>query len=87
MSLYGNVRRGIYEDEVSIHERTRLGIYFLNDLRAGSILDNCDLRVFRCGNTEPELHPRYLDVVIGARLVTDVSKYQPVSWEHIIEKQ
>jgi len=87
VSLYGNVRRGIYEDEVSICERTRLGVYFLNDLSAGSILDSDDVRVFRCGNTEPELHPRYLDIVIGARLITDVSKYQPVSWKHVIEKQ
>ena len=85
--IYGKIRTGIYDQENDIHKRTRLGIYFLNDLDMGSILKPSDVRVFRCGNTEPKLHPRYLDVVVGATLVTDASKYESVSWEHIIEKR
>ena len=84
--LLGHIRAGIYDAELPFHKPTRTGIYFLRDVAAGEIVNDNDVRVFRCADTEPELHPRYLDIVVGSRLIRDVFQYEAVSWIHLIER-
>ena len=53
----------------------------------GDILNENDVRVFRCADTEPGLHPRYLDVVVGARVVRNAKQYESLSWAHLIDRK
>lgn len=84
--LIGEVRRGVFEQEKNFSQRTRLGLYFRRDVNAGEVVGKDDVRVFRCADTEPGLHPRYLELVRGARLVRGGSAYSAVFWDHIIDR-
>ena len=83
-SLIGTVRQGIFDAEQLFSKRTQLGIYFRRTMDAGQVVGKDDVRVFRCADTKPGLHPRYTELVEGARLVKDAVAYQPVDWDHII---
>jgi len=85
--LLGHIRMGIYDAELPFHKPTRTGIYFLRDVEVGEILNENDVRVFRCADTEPGLHPRYLDVVVGARIVRNAKQYESLSWIHLIDRE
>ena len=84
--LLGHIREGIYDAELPFHKPTRTGIYFLRDVEAGEMLCEDDVRVFRCADTKPGLHPRYLDVVVGARVVRSAKQYESLSWAHLIDR-
>ncbi len=85
--MKGSPKNGLVPAEQTFYTRTRLGIYFNKTLEAGSILQKEDFQVFRCADTEPGLHPRYLELLNGSRLVKSVEAFAPVNWEHIIDYQ
>jgi len=85
-TLFGREMVTIADSEQWMHKNTRLGIYFTRALGIGGILQTGDIEVFRCGNTEPGLHPRFMEIVTGAQLQKDSSENEPVTWEHIICK-
>ena len=84
--ILGNVRRGIYEAEKPFQKKTKLGIYFLKSFKANHVIKDTDIRVFRCANTTPEIHPRFFDLIVGAKIINDVDPFEPVKWTHIISK-
>jgi len=84
--LLGQPRRGIFGAEEEVQKKTRLGIYFLKFLKKGTKIKREDIRVFRCADTEPGLHPRYMDITIGSKLQTDCSVFEPLKWQHLINK-
>lgn len=86
-ALIGNVRQGIFDSEKEFKQRTRLGIYFLNKLKKGSIIKKEDIRVFRCADTVPGIHPRFLDLVVGTKLVKDCDFFEPVKWNHLLDRK
>jgi len=86
-NLLGHIRTGIYDAELPFHKPTRTGIYFLRDVEVGEILNESDVRVFRCADTEPGLHPRYLEVVVGARVVRNAKQFESLSWAHLIDRK
>lgn len=83
--LLGSVRRGILEAEEPFNKRTRLGLYFRRALDAGAVVGEDDVRVYRCADTTPGLHPRHLDVIRGARLTRRAEAYAAVEWSHVID--
>ena len=86
-NLLGHIRTGIYDAELPFRKPTRTGIYFLRDVEVGEILAENDVRVFRCADTEPGLHPRYLEVVVGARVVRNAKQFESLSWAHLIDRK
>ena len=86
-NLLGHIRAGIYDAELPFHKPTRTGIYFLRDVEVGDVLNENDVRVFRCADTEPGLHPRYLEVVVGARVVRNAKQFESLSWAHLIDRK
>jgi N,N'-diacetyllegionaminate synthase len=83
--LLGNPKNGLVQAEEAFYTRTRLGIYFTESLPAGSILNKKNLQVFRCADTEPVLHPRYLGLLVGSKLVKNVEAFTPSTWEDVIQ--
>ena len=57
----------------------RRSIYFINDLKAGSIVTEQDVRVIRPGFG---LMPAEIDKIIGRRLKTNVCRGQATNWAH-----
>ena len=84
--LLGHIRRGIFAAEEAYHQRTRVSVYFLRAMREGQTIDAQDLRVLRCADTEPGLHPRYLDLVVGCKLTRDAVAYEGLTWDHVLSR-
>lgn len=55
----------------------RRSIYFMKDLPSGHIIKSADIRRIRPGYG---LAPKYFDAVIGKKLLQDVKKGTPVTW-------
>lgn len=56
----------------------RRSLYITKDLKAGDVLDKNNVRSMRPGDG---LHPKYLDLVLGKKVVLDVNSGTPVRWE------
>jgi pseudaminic acid synthase len=55
----------------------RRSLYIVEDTKAGEVLTHENLRAIRPGHGLP---PKYLPVLLGKRLVSDVKKGAPMSW-------
>lgn len=60
----------------------RRSIYFVRDLPAGSVIGPEDIRRIRPGMG---LAPKYYDDLLGKKVVKDVSKGTPASWELVLD--
>ena len=58
----------------------RRSLYIAEDMQAGDVLTQENVRSIRPGHGLP---PKYLDLVLGKKVVKDVKKGTPVSWELI----
>ena len=59
----------------------RRSIYFVRDLRAGSVIGPEDIRRIRPGMG---LAPKYYEMLLGKKVSKDVTKGTPVSWELLL---
>jgi len=59
----------------------RCSIYFARNLPAGYVIGPDDIRRIRPGMG---LAPKYFDELLGKKVVKDVSKGMPVSWELVL---
>ncbi len=59
----------------------RRSIYFSADLHPGSQITAQDVRIIRPGFG---LEPKYLDLILGKRVVLPVKRGDPVSWSHLM---
>ena len=60
----------------------RRSIYFVNDLKKGSIITKDDIRRIRPGFG---IEPKYFDSIVGQKVNLDIEKGDPVRWE-LLEK-
>lgn len=58
----------------------RRSLYFVNDLKAGAIISDSDIRSVRPGYG---IEPKYRDELIGKKLKADIFKNTPVCWESL----
>jgi pseudaminic acid synthase len=58
----------------------RRSLYFVNDLKAGSIIKSEDVRSVRPGLG---IAPKHINNVIGKRLLSDIKFASPVTWEKL----
>ncbi|MBT2786008.1 pseudaminic acid synthase [Halomonas sp. ISL-106] len=58
----------------------RRSLYFVNDLKAGAIISDADIRSVRPGYG---IEPKYMEELIGKKLKTDIFKNTPVCWESL----
>ena len=77
----GTVQYGPAEAEKKAVLRRR-SLYIAEDIKAGDVLTPQNLRRIRPGHG---LAPKYYEVLLGKRVVTDVAKGTPVSWDLVLE--
>jgi len=77
MRALGSVHYGATDSERS-SLTFRRSLYVAKDMRAGDVFTSQNLRVIRPGFGLP---PKYYDEILGRRVVSDVAKGTPVSWE------
>lgn len=58
----------------------RRSLYFVKDLKAGEIITASAVRSVRPGYGLP---PKYLERIIGSRVISDVKQYQPCGFEDV----
>lgn len=61
----------------------RRSLYFVKDLKAGSVITKEDIKSVRPGFG---LQPKYLSSFLGKTLIKDANYAHPVTWEYIEEK-
>ena len=76
----GNVTYGPTEKE-KVSLTYRRSLYVVQDLKAGSILDKDNMRAIRPGLGLP---PKYYEILLGARIKTDVKRGTPLTWKLIL---
>jgi len=77
----GGVHYGPTAAEVS-SLRFRRSLYIVEDMRCGEVLTHANLRRIRPGYGLP---PKYLEILIGKRVVRDVARGTPMSWQLIAD--
>ena len=64
----------------NLNKKFRRSIYFVRDLKKGSLISSLDIRRIRPGYG---LDPKYYSQIIGHELKCNVYRGDPVSWEVI----
>ena len=77
----GKVDYGLKSSE-SGNVQFRRSLYFVNSLKAGSVIKTTDIRSVRPGFGLP---PKYYDSVVGCSLAFDVEKNTPVTFDSIVD--
>ena len=75
----GNISYGPTEAEISA-KTLRRSLYIAKDLVKGALLTEKDIRIVRPGMG---LAPKYMPIVLGKKIVKNVCKGDPVSWDMI----
>lgn len=75
----GNVRYGGSQNEQA-SLKYRRSIYVSEDIKAGEVLTEENIRIVRPGFGLP---PKYLEILIGRRVNKDLQKGTAMAWEHI----
>jgi N-acetylneuraminate synthase len=75
----GSVSYGCQPSEES-NIKFRRSLYFIKDLKAGDLITPDAVRSIRPGYG---IAPKFLDMVLGSTLTSDVKRATPVRWEHI----
>lgn len=65
---------------LNVVEKFRRPLYFVKDLKAGDVITADAVRSVRPGFG---VAPKFIDVVLGRILKTDVKQSTPVKWEQI----
>ncbi|WP_280154588.1 pseudaminic acid synthase [Piscinibacter sp. XHJ-5] len=68
------------EEASKVFRRT---LYIVRDMKAGEVLDARSLRAIRPGKGLP---PKYLERALGARVVRDVARGTPLSWDLLVDQ-
>lgn len=63
--------------------KSRRSLYVVADLRVGDVITVDNIRAVRPGLGLP---PRYLEVVLGARIACDVAKGTPLTWDLLMPR-
>lgn len=82
-SAVGKISYEVKESERA-NKKFRRSLYFVNDLKAGSVIDEGSIRSVRPGYG---LDPKFFDQVSGATLKKDVSRNTPVTWDVLKENK
>jgi len=83
--MLGTPKNGLVQAEEAFFSKTRLGLYYTGDFEKGHRLKFEDIRVYRCADTEPGLHPRFMENLIGAKINKDVEAANATSWADVID--
>lgn len=87
-AILGNGKKELAPSERMNYSRTNRSIHYLRAMRAGEIIEHCDIALLRTEKVlSPGLAPEYLDSILGARLVRDVSNGAGVKLDDIVEKK
>ncbi len=78
----GKVEYGMNPTEKTSHSLRR-SLYFVKDIKKGELITESHIRSVRPGFG---LHPKYYQVVIGAKASSAIKKATPVSWDLILGK-
>ncbi|MBH1964888.1 MAG: pseudaminic acid synthase [Comamonadaceae bacterium] len=73
----GEVNYGRKSSEIG-NVKFRRSLYIMNNLSAGTIIQSGDVRSIRPGFG---LAPKYLDSILGKRIIRNVSRGEPTSWD------
>lgn len=76
----GKIYYGPTEDELSSVKRRR-SLYIAEDIKAGDLLTKENLRRIRPGYGLP---PKYYDLFLGKRVLKDIKKGTPVTWDLLL---
>lgn len=70
-------------DKMKISRDFRRSLYVVEDMKAGEIITEKNIRSVRPGFG---LHPKFLSGIIGLKVVTDLSRGSALKWEYIENK-
>lgn len=78
----GSSHKGPVPSELEHRERGRRSLYLNRAIRKGEIITEEMVDVLRPG---AGLHPRYMGVVVGKRMVRDMEQFEPLAWDCVCD--
>jgi N-acetylneuraminate synthase len=84
----GHGRKEIMPAEAELYPCDKRSIHAIRAIDAGERLTPENLRILRSErNLAPGLHPRYWDVVLGARTTRPLSEGEGLGWSHLLVRE
>jgi N-acetylneuraminate synthase len=85
--ILGKYQKVIAPSEKELYPNDKRSIHAIKDLRKGETLTKENIAILRSErNLNPGLHPRFYNVMIGAKLQKEVRCGQGIKWEDLLQK-
>lgn len=87
-AVLGHGRKEIMPIEAELYPCDRRSIHAIRDIVPGETLSRHNLRILRSErNLMPGLHPRYWEMVLGAKATSALSVGDGLQWPHLLSKE
>jgi N,N'-diacetyllegionaminate synthase len=86
-AIIGHGRKEIMPAERELYPNDKRSIRVVKDIPEREALSEQNIRILRSErNLKPGLHPRYWEIVLGARAVRHMAAGEGVCWEHLLAR-
>lgn len=85
--VLGHGRKEITASEGECYPNDKRSIRVIREVKPGEILSYKNIRILRSErNLSPGIHPRYWEIVLGARAVRDIAAGEGLCWDHLLAR-
>jgi len=81
----GSTMKEVTEVEKELYKFAKVRIHATMDIKRGEILTKENVAILRSGKVKPGLEPKYLDLILGKKVVRDIEKYDGITWEDLLQ--
>lgn len=83
--ILGTGQKVITPSEREIYPGDKRSIFVIKDLKKDERLNKNNTAILRAERyLKPGLHPRYVDLVLGKKVIKSIKKYTGLQWEHLL---
>jgi N-acetylneuraminate synthase len=73
----------VLDVESELHDKARRAVHAVDDISAGEIFTETNLKILRPGEQEAGLHPKFYHELLGKTAARDIAKSDGVQWDDV----
>jgi len=82
-AVLGTAEKRVLDVEQELYQKARRAVHAVEDINAGEMFTDENVRVLRPGEREAGLSPEFYDEILGATTVQDIAQGEGITWDDI----
>ena len=82
-AVLGTAEKRVLDVEQELYQKARRAVHAVEDINAGEMFTDENVRVLRPGEREAGLSPEFYDEILGATAIQDIAHGEGITWDDI----